>query len=56
MVFTLTNGKVVRFQEFTDSAAIDRAYLLNCRAVALSGDLSGASERTAEATEHVAER
>jgi hypothetical protein len=27
MVFTLTNRKVVRFQEFTDSAAIDRAYL-----------------------------
>jgi uncharacterized protein len=26
MVFTLRNGKVVSFQEFTDSAAIDRAY------------------------------
>jgi ketosteroid isomerase-like protein len=27
MVFALRNGKVVSFQEFTDSAAIDRAYL-----------------------------
>jgi ketosteroid isomerase-like protein len=27
MVFTLHNGKVVRFQEFCNSAAIDAAYL-----------------------------
>lgn len=27
MVFALRSGKVVSFQEFTDSAAIDRAYL-----------------------------
>jgi hypothetical protein len=26
MVFTLRNGKVVRFQEFTDSAAVNAAY------------------------------
>lgn len=26
MVFTLRNGKIVRFQEFCDSAAIDAAY------------------------------
>jgi uncharacterized protein len=26
MVFTLRNGKVVRFQEFSDSAAINAAY------------------------------
>jgi ketosteroid isomerase-like protein len=26
MVFTLRNGKVVRFQEFTNSAAINAAY------------------------------
>ena len=26
MIFALRNGKVVSFQEFTDSAAIDRAY------------------------------
>jgi uncharacterized protein len=26
MVFTLTGGKVVRFQEFTDSAAVNAAY------------------------------
>jgi len=28
MVFTLKNGKVVRFQEFTDSAAVNAAYLV----------------------------
>ena len=28
MVFTMRGGKVVRFQEFTDSAAIDRAYVV----------------------------
>jgi ketosteroid isomerase-like protein len=26
MVFTLRNGKVVQFQEFSDSAAINAAY------------------------------
>jgi ketosteroid isomerase-like protein len=26
MVFTLRNGKVIRFQEFTDSAGINVAY------------------------------
>ena len=26
MVFTLRNGKVVRFQEFSDSAGINAAY------------------------------
>ena len=26
MVFTLQNGKVTKFQEFTDSAAVDRAF------------------------------
>ncbi len=29
MVFTLRHGKVVRFQEFCNSAAIDAAYLAN---------------------------
>ena len=27
MVFTLRNGKVVRFQEFTDSSAVNAAYI-----------------------------